>query len=80
MMVTFTRLLVMSIVASVRSESSLSERILWSGSCLESSSSLMSEGESEKKAISDPDANPERTSKIQANAAAIHTPAVGVIN
>ena len=64
-MVTFTRLLVMRMVASVRSESSRSARILWSA-VTSSSNSLRSVGESEKKAISEPEAKPEANSSRQA--------------
>ena len=78
-MVTFTRLLVISIVASVRSESSRSSRILRSESFLSSSSSLRSVGESEKNAISDPEAKPEKISNIPAIKIAISAPKEGVM-
>lgn len=58
-MVTFTKLLVMRTVANNRSESSNRLLIFSSAGWLRSSISLRSEGEREKKAISDAEANPE---------------------
>ena len=66
MIATFTRLLVIRMVAKVRSESSRRARIFLSFSSELSSSSFMSFGESEKKAISDPEAKPEKNKRIRA--------------
>ena len=57
-MVTFTKLLVINIVANKRSESSRRKLIFSSAGCLRSSISFLSEGESEKKAISEAEAKP----------------------
>ena len=69
----------MSMVASVRSESSRSCCILLSESFLFSSSSLKSVGDSEKNAISEPDAKPEKTSRIPAIIIAIKAPKSGTM-
>ena len=57
-MVTFTKLFVIRIVANKRSESSRRKLIFSSAGCLRSSISFLSEGESEKKAISEAEAKP----------------------
>ena len=80
MMATFTRLLVMRMVASVRSESSPSARICLSRSSLLSSSSFKSLGESEKKAISEPEAKPEKKSNMAASRPAKMAPMEGAMN
>ena len=61
-MVTFTKLFVINIVANNRSVSSNKLRIFLSEECFPSSIVLKSDGESEKKAISEAEAKPE-TSK-----------------
>ena len=76
-MVTFTKLFVIKIVASVRSESSRSFMIFLSRSSLLSSSSFKSVGDSEKKAISEPEANPEKSKSRQDNTIAIIAPSDG---
>ena len=73
-MVTFTRLLVISIVASVRSLSLRSFTIFSSAGFLSSSSSLRSVGDSEKNAISDPEAKPEAKRSRHAKRAAKISP------
>jgi hypothetical protein len=67
-------------VAKVRSESSRNILILASVSYLSSSSSLKSEGDNEKKAISEPEAKPEMNNNKQANTPANMAPSVGDIN
>lgn len=74
MMVTLTKLLVIRIVANVRSESSRSIRIFLSVGVRSRSTSSISEGERLKKAISEPLAKPETTSNIIASKAAKITP------
>ena len=74
---TFTKLLVIKIVAKVRSESSLNILIFISVGVLESSSSSTSEGERLKKAISDPLAKADKTSSMAAKTAAIILPVEG---
>ena len=76
--VTLTKLFVIKMVASVRSESARSSMIFLSHSSLLSSISFRSLGESEKKAISEPDANPETTNRRHAKIAAKTAPAEGV--
>ena len=79
MMATLTRLFVIRIVASVRSESSPRASICLSCSSLLSSSSFKSLGDSEKNAISEPDANPEKISRIAASIAAKMAPMEGAM-
>ena len=79
MIVTLITLLAIRMVASVRSESSRNSRIRLSLSELLSSSSLMSLGDSEKKAISDPDAKPEKSRRIAAKMIAKMAPAEGAM-
>ena len=74
--VTLTKLLVIRIVANVRSLSSRSFFIFLSVSVLCCSSSLISFGERLKKAISEPLAYPERINNRAASAKAIIVPAV----
>ena len=78
-MVTFTRLLVIRIVASVRSESSRRARIALSLSKLLSSNSLISLGVNEKKAISEPDAKPENNRRTAASITAKMAPMEGAM-
>ena len=59
MMVTFTKLFVMSTVANRLSELSSKLLIFSSEGCLSSSISFKSEGDREKKAISDAEAKPD---------------------
>ena len=80
MMVTLTRLLVISMVASVRSLSALSFSMLASLLLFSGSSSLRSLGDNEKKAISEPEANPETSSSSPASTIAKMAPAEGAIN
>ena len=80
MMVTFTRLLVISIVASVRSESSRSCLILTSSEVRSSSSSFKSLGDKEKNAISEPEAKPDTNNSRQAKTPAIIAPNDGAIS
>src|SRR5574344_1739582 len=77
--VTLTKLFVIRIVANVRSESLRSMDIFLSLSLFPSSSSLTSEGESEKNAISDADTNPDTPSSKQAMTAEMIAPKVGVM-
>lgn len=77
MMVTLTKLLVIRMVAKVRSESSLSIFILASFALLDASNSAMSVGERLKKAISDPLANAEPTNSIIVRMLAMITPTDG---
>ncbi|GAY28698.1 gliding motility-associated protein GldE [Prevotella sp. MGM1] len=77
--VTLTKLLVISIVANVRSESLRSCIILLSDTDFFSAIMLRSFGVSEKKAISEPEAKPEATNKRQANTPDMITPASGAI-
>lgn len=79
MMVTLTRLLVMRIVANVRSESFLNSIICLSRSVFSSASSSKSLGESEKMAISEPEAKPDAISSRAANKPEIITPTVGAM-
>lgn len=79
MMVTLTRLLVMRIVANVRSESFLNSIIFLSRSVFSSASSSKSLGEREKMAISEPEANPDAISSNAANSPEIITPMVGAM-
>ncbi len=69
----------MRIVARVRSESLHSSSIFLSTGYLSSSSSLMSAGDSEKKAISEPEANPDTKSRNAAITTATSAPAVGMM-
>ena len=74
MMVTFTKLLVMRMVASVRSESSRSAIILLSEAYLPSSNSFSSLGVNEKIAISLPEAKPDTKSRASAKINAKRAP------
>ena len=75
--VTFTKLFVMSIVASVRSLSSRSNLMLRSLAVLASFTSAMSDGERLKNAISEPLANAESPMSTTVSIAAMMTPIVG---
>ena len=77
-MVTFTKLFVINIVASNRSLSANKSLILASDGCLRSAIVLKSAGESEKKAISDAEANPDTSKRRPANTMAIIDDTVGV--
>ncbi|EDM20204.1 hypothetical protein BACCAC_02371 [Bacteroides caccae ATCC 43185] len=77
-MVTFTKLLVINIVANKRSESSRRKLIFSSAGCLRSSISFLSEGESEKKAISEAEAKPEASRSTPASTMAIIAEIEGV--
>ena len=79
MMVTLTKLFVIKMVANVRSESSRNCLICWSSSVFSSSSSLKSAGDSEKKAISEPEAKPDANNSPQASKPAMIAPVDGVI-
>ena len=80
MMVTFTKLLVIRMVANVRSEFSRNFRILRSASFLSSSSSFRLLGDKEKKAISDPDVKAENTNSTHAKTQEMIAPVVGTTN
>ena len=77
MIVTFTKLLVISIVARVRSESTLNIFIFESLIVCSSSSIDISLGDSEKKAISDADIIPETYKRKAINIKETYTPNVG---
>ena len=77
-MVTFTKLLVINIVANKRSESSRRKLIFSSAGCLRSSISFLSEGESEKKAISEAEAKPEASRSTPVSTMAIIAEIEGV--
>ena len=70
-MVTFTKLFVISIVASSRSVSSNKFLIFSSEGCFPSSIEFKSDGESEKNAISDAEAKPEASRSKPARIMAI---------
>ena len=70
-MVTFTKLFVIRIVANKRSVSSNSLLILSSEGCFFSAITLRSDGESEKNAISEADAKPETSRSKPANTMAM---------
>ena len=76
-MVTFTKLLVIKMVANVRSESSRNIIIFLSASVFSSSSSATSAGDKLKKAISEPLAKADMPNKIAAKPAATKTPVDG---
>ena len=80
MIVTFTRLLAIRMVASVRSDSARNCMILASAFDFSSSSSLKSLGVSEKKAISDPEAKPDTNNRRHAITPATIAPTEGVNN
>ena len=80
MMVTFTKLLEIRIVAKSRSESSKRANILRSLSLLLWLISLKSLGEREKNAISEADTKPEQKSNTIASTMAMIAPTVGVFN
>ena len=79
MMVTFTRLLVISMVASVRSESLRNCLICTSPVVFSSSSSFRSDGDKEKNAISEPEAKLDTNNKRQAQIPATMAPMDGDI-
>ena len=66
-------------VANVRSESSPKARICLSRSLLLSSNSFKSLGDNEKKAISEPEAKPEKNRSITAKMAAKMAPVEGAM-
>ena len=78
MTVTFTKLLVMRMVANVRSLSWRSISILRSFALCSTSKSAMSVGERLKKEISDALANPESSSRKTTKKNEMTTPRVGV--
>lgn len=78
-MVTFTKLLDISIVANNRSESSNNLLILLSDGWFFLSISSKSDGEREKKAISDAETNPEAHNNNTAIIKAINAPTVGKV-
>ena len=78
MMVTFTKLFVMRIVASKRSLSESKSLILESAGCFRSAIVLKSAGESEKKAISEAEAKPDTIKRRPANTMAMIADTVGV--
>lgn len=65
--VTFTKLLVIKIVANNRSVSDNKFVIFLSDGCFPSAIAFKSEGEREKKAISEADANPDTNNSKPAN-------------
>ena len=71
MMVTFTKLFVIKIVANKRSLLSSKLLIFSSEECFLSAIAFMSDGEREKKAISEADAKPETSNNTPANTMAI---------
>ena len=77
--VTFTKLFDIRIVASKRSESSSNAIILASEGCFSSSISLLSFGDNEKKAISEAETKPEANNNNIAKIKAIIAPMEGVI-
>lgn len=77
MIVTFTKLFEMRIVANRRSDSSRRFKIFLSLSLLLCSISLISLGESEKNAISEAETNPEQNNRIKAKTMAIMAPTEG---
>lgn len=76
MMVTFTKLLAIKMVASVRSLSSRSSFTCWSVGVFSSSISAKSVGERLKNAISEPLAKPDTNNNNAASTAAKTTPIV----
>ena len=66
MIPTFTKLFVINIVASNRSESVRKAKIRPSDACFPSSIELISVGDKEKNAISEAEANPEHNNKTRA--------------
>ena len=79
-MVTLTKLLVIRMVASVRSPSLRSCTILLSIVLFSGSSSLRSFGERLKNAISEPLAKPDINSRNAVSIIAIYTPNVGAVS
>lgn len=77
--VTLTKLLVISIVANVRSLSSSNNFIFLSISVLPELTSDISDGRRLKKAISEPLANPDTRSRSTVNKRATATPMEGVM-
>ena len=75
--VTLTKLLVINIVASVRSLSSRRELILWSFDVLLSPISAISDGDRLKNAISEPLAKADAPISSIVNMQAMYTPIVG---
>lgn len=78
MMVTFTKLFVINIVASSRSVSASRLLIRSSEGCFPSATVFRSEGESEKKAISAAEAKPDTSSSPPASTMAIRAEIEGV--
>ena len=76
--VTFTKLFVISIVANNRSVSSNRFLIFPSEGCFPSSTEFKSDGESEKNAISEAEAKPEASKSTPANTMAIIAETEGV--
>jgi hypothetical protein len=76
---TFTKLLVISIVANKRSESFKRFSILSSEECCRSRILFKSDGESEKKAISEAEAKPDTNNNTTAIMAAIIADKEGVV-
>ena len=79
MIVTFTKLFVTRIVANNNSESLSKLFIFLSDEWFSSSISFKSEGDNEKKAISDADAKPDTPNKRVANIIAIMADTEGVV-
>ena len=77
MIVTFTKLFVIRIVASVRSESSRNRAMLLSRTSFSVSNCAMSPGDKLKNAISEPLANPDTNNKPTTNTIATATPKDG---
>lgn len=75
--VTFTKLFVINIVASRRSLSDNKSLILESDGCLRSAIVFKSAGESEKKAISEAEANPDTSKRRPAKTMATMDGTVG---
>ena len=78
-MISHKLLLVIKMVASVRSESSRNCKIFLSVSVALSLSSFKSVGDNEKNAISEPEAKPDTTSSRQARMPATTAPREGVM-
>ena len=77
-MVTFTKLFVIRMVASNLSVSSRSLRIFSSEGCFFSSMAFRSDGEREKKAISEAEAKPDTSNSKPANTMAMIAEIVGL--
>lgn len=79
MIVTFTKLLDINIVANKRSESSSKAVIFASAGCFSCSISFKSDGEREKKAISEAETKPEAYNSKTARINAIIAPTEGEV-